>query len=295
MYHGADKSLARPGRKQARKHVRDARDFNNIETQAVIKFFFFPLQGKAPKEIRAILTETLACFLPGRAKDLSAPLLFVANVTGCPVLGTAAVIPRYTSSQCRYLPTDKMHKLVLFFSICGLKFCAFSSSFLPQSDSCSLAYLLSCRRCAERDGVCDRSAQKQQWCQVRSSVWNSFFRRLKAIIAYDSAIMVGRDSSVGIATSYGLECPGIESWLGWHLPHPSEPALGAHPVCCTMGTVSFPEVKRPERGVDHPSPSSAETKESVELYSTPPLGLHGLFWGKVDLHLYFFTCNKVGI
>jgi len=45
---------------------------NNIETRAAIKFFF--LQGKAPKEIQAILRETLACFLPGRAKDLSAPL-----------------------------------------------------------------------------------------------------------------------------------------------------------------------------------------------------------------------------
>jgi hypothetical protein len=33
-----------------------------------------PLQGKAPKEIDAILTETLACFPPVRAKDLSAPL-----------------------------------------------------------------------------------------------------------------------------------------------------------------------------------------------------------------------------
>ena len=72
MYQGADKSLARPGRKQARKHVRDTRDFNNIEMRAVIKFFF--LQGKAPKEIHANLTETLACFLPGQAKDLSAPL-----------------------------------------------------------------------------------------------------------------------------------------------------------------------------------------------------------------------------
>ena len=73
MYQGADKSLARPGRKQARKHVRDARDFNNIETRAVIKFFFF-LQGKAPKEIHAIVTEILTCFLPSRVKDLSAPL-----------------------------------------------------------------------------------------------------------------------------------------------------------------------------------------------------------------------------
>jgi len=34
----------------------------------------FFLQGKGPKEIDAILTETLACVLPSRAKDLSAPL-----------------------------------------------------------------------------------------------------------------------------------------------------------------------------------------------------------------------------
>jgi len=60
-YRDADKSLARPGRKD----VRDARGLNKIETRAVIKFLF--LQGKAPKEIRAILKETLACFLPGRA------------------------------------------------------------------------------------------------------------------------------------------------------------------------------------------------------------------------------------
>ena len=62
-----------PRRKQARKHVRDARDFNNIETRAFIKFFFF-LRGKAPKEIHAILTEKLVRFLSGRAKDLSPTL-----------------------------------------------------------------------------------------------------------------------------------------------------------------------------------------------------------------------------
>ena len=72
MYRGAGKSLARRRRKQARKHARDVRDFNKIETRAVIKFLF--LQGKALKEIHAILTETFACFLPGRARDLSAPL-----------------------------------------------------------------------------------------------------------------------------------------------------------------------------------------------------------------------------
>jgi len=68
----ADKSLARPGRKQARKHVRGARNFNKMETRAVIRFLF--LQSEAPKEIHVILTETLACFRPVRAQDLSAPL-----------------------------------------------------------------------------------------------------------------------------------------------------------------------------------------------------------------------------
>ena len=40
----------------------------------------------------------------------------------------------------------------------------------------------------------------------------------------------GRDSSVGIATRYGLDGPEIESWWGGRdFPHPSRPAPGAHP------------------------------------------------------------------
>ena len=53
------------------------------------------------------------------------------------------------------------------------------------------------------------------------------------------------DSSVGIATRYGLDGPGIESLWGRDFPHPSRPALG---------TGSFPGVKQPGRGVDHPPP-----------------------------------------
>jgi len=40
-----------------------ARDFNNIEMRAIIKFFF-PLQDKTPKEIHASLTETLGAHAP---------------------------------------------------------------------------------------------------------------------------------------------------------------------------------------------------------------------------------------
>ena len=36
----------------------------------------------------------------------------------------------------------------------------------------------------------------------------------------------GRDSSVSIATRYGLDGPGIESRWGRDFPHPSTPALG---------------------------------------------------------------------
>jgi len=43
----------------------DARDFNNMETRAGIKFFF--LQGKAPKEIHAILIETSGEHAPSYA------------------------------------------------------------------------------------------------------------------------------------------------------------------------------------------------------------------------------------
>ena len=43
----------------------DARDCNNIETRAVIKFFF--LQGKALKKIHAILTEILGEHAPSYA------------------------------------------------------------------------------------------------------------------------------------------------------------------------------------------------------------------------------------
>ena len=57
---------------------------------------------------------------------------------------------------------------------------------------------------------------------------------------------MGRDGSVGIATSLGLDGPGIESHYGRNF--------------------SLPGVKLPERGANYPPSSSAEVKERVELY-----------------------------
>jgi len=53
-----------------------------------------------------------------------------------------------------------------------------------------------------------------------------------------------------------------------------------------MGTASFPWVKRPGRGNDHPSPSSAEVKERVELYLYSPSRPSRLVLGKLYFYLY---------
>jgi len=63
---------------------------------------------------------------------------------------------------------------------------------------------------------------------------------------------VGRGSSVGIATRYGLDSAGIDSRWGARFSVPVQTACGAHPASCTMGNGSFSRSKRPGRGVEHP-------------------------------------------
>jgi len=53
--------------------------------------------------------------------------------------------------------------------------------------------------------------------------------------------------------------------VGARLSAPVHTGPGAFPASCTMGTGSFPGLKRPGRGVDHPPASSVEVKERVEL------------------------------
>ena len=73
---------------------------------------------------------------------------------------------------------------------------------------------------------------------------------------------MGRRSSVGIATRYGLDGQGIESRWG----HPSRPALGS-----TQPPIQWvPGIRRPGRGADHPPPSKRRGHERVELYLYSP-------------------------
>jgi len=92
----------------------------------------------------------------------------------------------------------------------------------------------------------------------------------KNLILQSSRTVHTRDSSVGIGTQYGLDGPGIESRCGATFSAPIHTGPQVHPASYTMGNGSFPGVKRPGCGVDHPTPCIAEVKERVELYISGP-------------------------
>jgi len=70
----------------------------------------------------------------------------------------------------------------------------------------------------------------------------------------------GRESSVGIATLYGLDGSGgqIPVWARFSVPVQTVPESS-----CTMDTGSFPGAKRPWLVADHPTPSSADVASGL--------------------------------
>jgi hypothetical protein len=118
---------------------------------------------------------------------------------------------------------------------------------------------------------------------VHSTVYTTVWFSIHGIVH-----MWGRDSSVGIATDYGLDDPGIESRRERNFSHTSRPALGSTQPPAQWIPGSFPGVKRPGRGADHPPPSSAEVKKSRVIllpHSWPSGLLRGTF-----TFTFFFQC-----
>jgi len=81
----------------------------------------------------------------------------------------------------------------------------------------------------------------------KSEIWRNQFeaaRRMWRLTEKHSVIgnfcpggaISGVDSSVGIASRYGLDGPGIEYRMGTRFPAPVQTGPGAHPASCTMGT-----------------------------------------------------------
>ena len=136
-------------------------------------------------------------------------------------------------------------------------------SYLPKSliRNCTCDYFIPRKNILLLSGVTDNSKLVfRNACQVHASLSQCLRQSM------------GRDSSVGIATRYGLDGPEIESWWRWNFLHLSRPALGPTQLPVQWVTGLSPGVKRPGRGVDHPPPSSAEVNWRVELYLFSPSG-----------------------
>jgi hypothetical protein len=82
-----------------------------------------------------------------------------------------------------------------------------------------------------------------------------------------------RDSSVGIATGYGLDDRVGQEFS---LLHVIQTYPGAQPSSYPIRTEgSFPGVKRQGRETDHLPPTSAEVKRTLVYISTPPYAFMG--------------------
>ena len=78
--------------------------------------------------------------------------------------------------------------------------------------------------------------------------------------------IMGRDSSVGIATRYGLDGPGIESHWEGEIFRTGPYRPWGQPSFLYNGYRVFPGVKRRVRGAEHPPQSKCRGHGRVGLY-----------------------------
>ena len=113
----------------------------------------------------------------------------------------------------------------------------------------------------------------------------TYYKMLLVLLGCCYTSLMGRDSSVGIATSWTVR--GSNPNGGRDFPHPSRPTLGPTrpPIQWVPG--SFPGVKRPQRGVDHPPASKCRGWRKSRAIHLLPL------WASVacsreNLYLYLY-------
>ena len=157
----------------------DARDFNNIETRVVIKFF--PLQGKAPKEIHAILTETLREHAP-----------LYADVKNCVVQfkrGDFSTCDPPRPRQHKTVTTpeiiDQIYELILEDRRISTKSIVEKPGISRERVGSIIHEQLDMRKLsANWVPKCLNANQKRQRCQSSEQIWN-FFGTIQMISCRD--------------------------------------------------------------------------------------------------------------
>jgi hypothetical protein len=99
--------------------------------------------------------------------------------------------------------------------------------------------------------------------KAHEAFW-SLILQISIILPYN----VGRDSLLSLHSDLLWAARSRDRIpLGGTFSAPIQTGPGSQPAINTMGTESFPGVKWPGRGVDHPPPSSAEVKGRLKLYT----------------------------
>ena len=118
--------------------------------------------------------------------------------------------------------------------------------------------------------------------EIASESHNNLNEILKAAVSsFDKirpihSLRTGWDSATGIATCCMLDDAGIDSRRrdgGEIFCTRQDGPWGLTSLLHNRHRVTFPGVKRPELGVNHPLPCGAEAKERVQLYLYNPNGL----------------------
>jgi hypothetical protein len=145
--------------------------------------------------------------------------------------------------------------------------------------------LLSPRRLPTRNGIGWRACWPISWlpCEFSSSTSATVFCLVLYVNVYWRC--GGQDSVVSTGSTVRGSTP-----VKWRLPVPVQTGPGTHATSYKMGTGSLPGVKRPGRGVKHPSPSSIEVKERVELYLYSPSVFS---WQIKGWKLLLPACHKI--
>ena len=84
---------------------------------------------------------------------------------------------------------------------------------------------------------------------------------------------------MSVAICYGMEGPGIEIQRERDFQYLSRQALGSLSLLYNAYRLSFPGVKRSERGLIHPPPSSVQVKERL----VPLWAFMACSWAKFTL------------
>jgi hypothetical protein len=100
-----------------------------------------------------------------------------------------------------------------------------------------------------RDSIADRPARSQSLYRLSYPAHRTF-RVPKIILNMNKQA----HSPSGVATRYWLDGPGFESLWSARFSALVQTGPGANPASCTMGTGSFPWVKRPGRDADPLTP-----------------------------------------